>query len=160
MKLNNLAINWLKEQGACTEGFAWACKSCKTLKSVVTDARPDWSIWVFLRPGVLTDRELWLFACWCAEQALPNWDAFAPDDHRPRLAIEARRGWLEGTVTDEELSAAESAALSAARAAARAAESAAESAADLAAYSAKSAAESAQKDWLLANTNPTFVDNV
>ena len=137
MKLNNLATNWLKEQGACTEGFQWAYKSCEDLKSVVTDARPDWSIWVFLRQGVLTDRELWLFTCWCAEQSLPNWYAFAPDDHRPRLAIEARRGWLEGTVTNEELSAAESAA-----------------------ESAESAAESAQKDWLLANTSPTFVDNV
>ena len=92
MKLNTIATNWLKENYACCGGFTWACKSCENLQQVVTEARPDWSIWVFMRPGVLTDRELWLFACWCAEQSLPNWYAFAPDDHRPRLAIEARRG--------------------------------------------------------------------
>jgi hypothetical protein len=57
-----------------------------------------------------------------------------PDDHRPRQAIEARRGWLLGSVSNEELSA-------------ESAESAAES-----------AARSAQVNWILEDCQPTFAD--
>ena len=154
MKLNQTAINWLKENSACYEGFTWASKECTTLAEVVATARPDWAIWVYTRPGVLDDRTLWLFACWCAEQSLVNWYKVYPEDHRPKQAIEARRGWLEGTVTDQELLAARSAAESAAESAWSAARSAAWSA-------ARSAAESAQANWLRENaTTPNFVDKV
>ena len=176
--LNETARKWLKVEGARSECFPWACKNGQTLSELVKLARPDWALWVLLRPGVLTDRELWLFACWCAEQSLPRWYAVYPDDHRPRQAIEARRGWLDGKVTDKELGSARSAARLAARSAAwSAAEAAARSAwlaeaarsADAAAAAvaaarsadaaAWSAAWSAQVRWILENCNPQFADS-
>ena len=184
LKLNAEARKWLRKNEACEEGYKWASQNCSTLAEVVTTARSGWALWVLLRPGVLTDRELWLFACWCAEQALPAWYAFAPNDHRPRQAIEARRGWLDGTVSDEQLATAASAASSAAWSArsAESAESAARAAAWAAAWAAEWAARpaaaaaataataataarpaaaearSAQVAWLLANTSPVFAD--
>ena len=82
------------------------------------------------------------FAYRCAEDAL-----FTVDDPDPRslAAVEAKRKWLKGEITDDELSAAHSAASSAAHSAASgaassAAYSAASSAASSAAYSAASSA--------------------
>jgi hypothetical protein len=99
------------------------------------------------------------FACLCAEDALKvsGWN-----DERSVKAIEAKRKWLKGEISDDELSAAESAAWSVVRSAAwsaaesaawsaawSAAESAARSAAESAAWSAAwSAARSAQNDRL------------
>jgi hypothetical protein len=159
LKLNKTARDWLREEDACSEGFAWAERSCETLREVVATARPDWALWVLFRPGVLTDRELWLIACHVAEMALPVWYAWAPDDHRPRTAIETRRRWLDGLASDEELSAACSAACSAAESACSAAESAC-SAARLAAESAWLPAEcSDQVKWTLENCSTVYVDD-
>jgi hypothetical protein len=143
MKLNKTARDWLRKEGACSECVAWAERSGETLRDLVPLARPDWALWVLFRPGVLTDRELWLIACHVAEMALPIWYAWAPDDHRPRTAIETRRLWLDGLATDDDLLAAELAAELAVELAELAADSA-ESAAELA-WSAWSAALSAAR---------------
>lgn len=94
-------------------------------------------------------------ACRCAENALK---LIKNPDPRSVAAIEAKRKWLRGEITNDELSAARSAAESAAWSATRlAAESAAWSAAWLA---ARLAAESAQNTMLesmlheLLETNP------
>ena len=90
---------------------------------------------------------LFRFACDEAERALNERKAEGYQiDKRSYAAIEAKRGHLKGTVTDDELSAARSAARSTARSAAR---SAAWSAAESAAWSAaRSAARSAQNKRL------------
>ena len=67
------------------------------------------------------DKNLRLFACWCAEQVLPIYEHEYPDDNRPRKAIEASRAYASGAVSMEELSVARDAAWAAALAAARAA---------------------------------------
>ena len=168
LKLNKIARDWLRKQGARAEGYKWACKNGETLRDVAVTARPDLALWVLFRPGVLTDRELWLIACHVAEIALPKWYAWAPDDHRPRTAIETRRRWLDGLASDAELAAAGSSAWSAAwlteelawsavRVAARSvAESSAQSAAWLAAWSAE---EADQVKWILENCSPVYVDD-
>jgi len=62
------------------------------------------------------------FACWCAEQALiREREAGREPDPRSWAAIEAKRKWLCGEISDKELAAAWDAAWAAARAAARAA---------------------------------------
>ena len=114
MKMNKTGAAWLREHAACAEGFRWATSECATLREVWEAARPDWLIWVATRHGLLSDRDLWLFACWSAEQALPHWDAVMPDDRRPQVAIETRRRWLDGLATDAELGAAWAAAWGAA----------------------------------------------
>jgi hypothetical protein len=97
------------------------------------------------------DRVLRLFACDCAERALPLFEQNHPDDKRPRLCIETARRFANGQATREELAAAWAAAGAAAEAAAwaaagAAAEAAAGSAA-WAAWAAGSAARAAERDW-------------
>lgn len=82
------------------------------------------------------------FACQCAEDALA---LVEEPDPRSVAAIAAKRKWLAGKITDEELAAARSAAWAAARSAAEAARSAARAAAWAAAWSAASAARSAAR---------------
>jgi hypothetical protein len=45
-----------------------------------------------------------------AEQALPIWQAYAPNDNRPELAIKAARDYAHGRITRKELDAARDAA--------------------------------------------------
>jgi hypothetical protein len=60
------------------------------------------------------------FACWCAEQALlKEREAGREPDPRSWAAIEAKRKWLRGEITDSELAAAWAAARDAAKEAAR-----------------------------------------
>ena len=55
------------------------------------------------------------FACWCAEQALTRErEAGREPDARSWAAVEAKRRWLKGEITGDELSAARDAACSAA----------------------------------------------
>ena len=150
MKMNKAGAAWLREHDACTKGFRWATSECATLREVWDTARPDWLIWVATRQGLLSDRDLRLFACWSAEQALPHWIAVMPDDRRPQVAIETRRRWLDGLATDAELSAAGDAAGTAAWAAA--------AAAGASAAAARGAAWDAQAKWIRENVTPNFAD--
>ena len=65
------------------------------------------------------DKNLRLFACWCAEQVLPIYEKDYPNDKRPRHAIDSARRYAEGLATAKELSAARDAARAAAWDAAR-----------------------------------------
>ncbi len=85
------------------------------------------------------EKDLHLLACEYAEPSLGYFESKYADDKRPRLAIQAKRKWVNGEITDSELYAAARAADAAARAAfaayaaARAADaSAADAAADAA----------------------------
>ena len=150
--------------GACQEGREWELANCETMADVWATAKPDWLVWVATRPGVLTDRELRVFAVWSAMQV---GDLLA--DPRSLAALDVAERYTHGEATVEELAAARSAAREAARsaavAAARAAGAAARSAARLAAEAeawsaaweaAWEAARSAQCSWLRENTTPRF----
>jgi len=73
------------------------------------------------RVGKIDERTMRLYACDCAERVLPIFEAAYPRDKRPRLAIEAARGYAHGTVTAAATAAAGDAARDAAGAAAGAA---------------------------------------
>ena len=91
------------------------------------------------------DKNLRLFACWCAEQVLPIYEKDYPNDKRPRHAIDSARRYAEGLATAKELSAAWAAAWAAASAAAwAAARAAALAAAWAAAWDAARANQSAK----------------
>ena len=68
------------------------------------------------------DATLHEFACRCAEDILHFFEDEFPDDKRPRLAIEAKRKFLRGEISEQESDAARAAAWDAARAAAWAAD--------------------------------------
>ena len=59
--------------------------------------------WLFLREEYIPKRELHLYACFCAEQVLHLFEEEYPDDKRPREAIEAKRLWLDGKISDDAL---------------------------------------------------------
>lgn len=53
------------------------------------------------RGGTLTDEHHHLLMVWsvlCAERVLPLFEAVAPDDPRPREALEVARAWVRGEV--------------------------------------------------------------
>jgi hypothetical protein len=58
------------------------------------------------KSGLFSDTVLYTMACDFAYSCLPNFESVYPEDKRPRLAIEARLGWLEGTVSDKKLASA------------------------------------------------------
>ena len=102
-------------EGACPEGIAWVKK-----QKIKSDSqawkelhRLDWMIWLAKKRGIwykLEPIKLRLFACDCAEQALPTYEKDYPDDKRPRKAVETARLFAEGKATQEELAAAGAAA--------------------------------------------------
>ena len=106
------------------------------------EASAEDKIWAVTQTGLIEDEKLHEFACRCAEEALKRVDN---PDPRSVAAIEAKRKWLRGEISDEELAAAWSAASSAAwSAASSAAWAAASSAArDAARAAARDAARSA-----------------
>ena len=71
-------------------------------------------LWVFCKCGLLSAKDLRLFACDCAESALHIFEGKNPGDSRPREAISVARRYAVGDATSEELSSAWSAAWSAA----------------------------------------------
>ncbi len=60
-------------------------------------------IWLATREGVLPDRLLHEFVCWCADQELLP-------DARSWAAVEAKRKWLNGEIDAKQLAAARAAA--------------------------------------------------
>ena len=140
-------------KNACSEGRDWARGN-----SIQSDSeawtrlqRPDWMLWLAENRGVeLDESKLRLFACDCAEQALPLYERDYPDDKRPRQAIAVARRFANGEATREELAAAWDAAKAAAWAAAWAAGDAAKAAAWAAWDAAKAAAWAAARAAALA----------
>lgn len=105
-------------------------------------------LWLVLREEFIAAPILHEFACRCAERALK---AAGVTDKRSWAAIQAKRDWLVGKITDEQLAAALDAALDAAwDAALGAAWAAARAAAQAAARDAAWAAETAERKWQIA----------
>ena len=167
---------------ACKGGRDWALANCETMQEAWGKAESKNVVWIALQKGVLTDKELRLFAVFCARQ-----NQHLLTDQRSIDAIDVAERYANGNATDDELHSALAAAAAAARAAAYAAYAAysadaayaaarvadaayaasycaasyfaraaraALAAAD-AAYSAD-AARAAQSDYLKSNTKPNF----
>lgn len=110
------------------------------------EVSPKDKLWAVLREEFIDDCTLHEFACICAERALK---LAGVTDERCWNAIKAKRAWLRGEISDDELHAASAAAWAAAWAAESAAAWAADSAARWAAESAArwSAAWAAERKW-------------
>jgi hypothetical protein len=120
--MNPTISEFCAQHCACTEGREWAlAQGVSTMAELwELEMRPEWRVWIATRPGVLSDRELRLWACWCVRQV---WHLL--EDDRSKRAVEVGERYANGQATDAELAAAQAAALAdaldAARAAARAA---------------------------------------
>lgn len=119
------------------------------MEQVWDTAIPVWLIWVATRKGVLTDKELRLFACWSVRQV---WHLLT--DERSRKAVEVSERFANGEASQEELAAAYAAA-DAADVAAYAAAAAVYAAADVAADAAARAAQATYLRKLTPNFNRT-----
>lgn len=124
------ALEWCQENGVTTLADAW------------DRVPPKYLIWMVTRPGVLSDRDLRLFACWCVRQV---WDLLT--DERSIRAVEVAERFAAGAATQQELFTASDAAWYAAiDAASDAARAAASDAAMAAAwYAARYAARAAAR---------------
>lgn len=158
--------SFCKKHDACSEGKEWALKNCpsNSMEEAWEKLPNDYLIWVATRPGVLSDKELRLFAVYCArsvERLLT--------DKRSINAINVAENFANGEATKEELEAAGAAGWDAARDAgwaagdaagdaARAAAGAARWAAGAAGWAAGDAARDAQVAWLRKNTTPNFTE--
>ena len=125
---------WLKEQGACSNGFAWFIKQketdgVKVVKKLIKENQLDWANWTIVR--LMTHKQQVQYAVFAADQVIEIFEKRYPEDKRPRKAIEAAKECLR---THSEAAAANAA--DAARAAA-----ADNAAANAAAYAAADAAE-------------------
>jgi hypothetical protein len=129
---------FLRKHSACTDGADWAIATgCETIEEIWLreDLKPEWRIWIVTQEGVLTDKQLRLFACRCVREA---WHLLT--DPRSREAVEVAERFANGEAMKEELAAAKAAAEAAAWEAAKAAAEAAKAAAKAAAEAAKAAA--------------------
>ena len=157
----------LREAGACFEGYnrvvrmlqnasftrgdaaresyiIFAHKEPISLVDICNSNGLDNALWA-LRCVKGNDRNIRLYAVWCARQA-----EHLSGDPRVKACNDVAERFANNLATKEDLDAARAAAESAARAAARAAaESAAESAARAAAWSAARAAKSGQKEMFI-----------
>ena len=97
---------------ACADGREWAIGTGLTTMDELwrrDDMLPEWREWIATRPGVLDDRELRLYACWCVRQV---W--YDLTDERSRTAVEVSERFAMGAATAEELAAARASACAAA----------------------------------------------
>ncbi len=78
------------------------------------DIPPEDRLWAILREELIPAPTLHELACRFAEAVLPIYERMHPGDNRPRAAITAKRAWLRGEITDEQLQAARAAAWAAA----------------------------------------------
>jgi hypothetical protein len=51
---------------ACKEGRDWALANCSSMIDAWDKLPPEWLVWVATRPGVLSKKELRMFAVYCA----------------------------------------------------------------------------------------------
>ena len=96
----------------------WTALDILELKEIPDEDK----LWAVLREDLIEPEKLHEFACVCAERALSRVEH---PDPRSVAAIEAKRAWMKGEISDAELDAARDAARAAAWDAARAAASAA-----------------------------------
>jgi hypothetical protein len=59
---------WLRKHEVSPAAYEWAISNCKNMYKVWDTAKPEWLIWVAFQPGVLDDKTLKEFICWCIFQ--------------------------------------------------------------------------------------------
>ena len=128
------------KHNACKDGVTWAeSTGIKGMDELwnVGEMPSEYRLWIATRDGVMSDKDLRLFACWCVRQV---WHLLKDD--RSKRAVEVVELYANGKATSEELDAARAAAWAAAWAAASA------RARDAASDAAWAAASDAQAEYL------------
>ncbi len=90
---------------ACKNGREWAITNCSDIADAWQKLPAGWLIWVATREGVLTDKELRLFAVFCVRQV-----EHLLADQRSRDVILVAERFANGEATTAELAASQAAA--------------------------------------------------
>ena len=93
-----ITLEWLKEEGACSDGVEWFKEQNKSeLKDVLSDLLKQnyasWANWSIVR--FMTHKQKVQYAIFSAEQVIEIYEKKYPKDHRPRRAIETAKKWVE-----------------------------------------------------------------
>ena len=102
-------LDFCRRFGACAESKEFA-ENTPSLRVAWETAPAEFMVWGATREGVLSERELRLFACWCCRQV---WRLLT--DPRSRYAVEVAEKFARGNTTEKDLAAAWAAALEVAR---------------------------------------------
>ena len=94
-------IEFCDAHNACNDGRKWALENCRDMQHAWETLKPDWLLWVATRPGVLSDKDLRLFAVWSARQV-----QHLMKDQRSIDALDVAERFAHGNATREELAAA------------------------------------------------------
>jgi len=113
-QLKNITLQRLLSWGPCEDyrdeavllKLTGGRKSLTPLQICDLDIPVVDKLWVLLRSQIIPGKELHLLACDFAEAVLHLFEGVCPADKRPRAAIEAKRRWIAGEITDSELAAA------------------------------------------------------
>ena len=95
----NLTKEWLKEKGACSNGYKWACENIlglepkDVIEKLIEAGKLQWGNWYITR--IMTHTELVKYAVFAAEQVIEIFEKKHPNDKRPRAAIEAAKKYIE-----------------------------------------------------------------
>jgi len=82
---------------ACSDGRDWALNSCASMHEVWLKSQPDWLVWVATRQGVLPEKDLRLFACWCVRQV---WHLLTDDRSKNAVIVAEKYAVGEATEAD------------------------------------------------------------
>jgi len=153
-----ITSEFLKEKGACSEGFKWVSEqkligleAIPFIKKLISADKLRWANWLIVR--VMDYKQYVSYAVFAAEQVIEIFEKKYPDDKRPRLAIEAAKKCIDGPSKKNKNAAANAAnAAYAAVNAAYAANAATDTVADAAAYAAVNAAYAANAAANAANS--------
>ena len=131
---------WLEEKKACASGIDYVAEKgwldlegAELAHKLAAANQIDYTHWLF--KNILTHKNLRLWAIYSAEQVLPIWAAYNPDNDTPQRAIAAAKADAENPMDENRM---------AARAAAEAAWDAAGDTARAAAWAAADAARAAR----------------
>jgi len=85
---------------ACADGCDWALNNCKSMQECWEKLPDWWLVWVAMQAGVLSNKELRLFAVFCCRQL---WHLLTKSG---RNAVEVAERYAHGQATDAELTSA------------------------------------------------------
>ena len=84
------------------EFVKWALAECTTMPEVFAKAKPEWRIWIAARPGIMSKKDLILWACRCIKKTPLHdggtvWDLLT--DKRSKRAVKLAKKYAKGKVS-------------------------------------------------------------
>lgn len=94
----NITLDWLKTEGACSEGVSWfkaqeETDGVKVIEKLIKEEQLNWANWTICR--LFSYKQKIQYAVFAAESVIDIYEKKYPDDKRPREAIEAAKKCID-----------------------------------------------------------------